>query len=128
MARRTSYGMSEGTLIPMAIRPVQFQDLWSRPATASPERSLALAVVQEALGDLARYRFARRRRQQRLYGQAYAWVASDDRSWPYSFVNLCEGAGLSVDAIRRRALDPMTPFEPTRAAERRRMAPLGKAA
>ena len=32
--------------------------------------------------------------------QAIAYVASTDRTWPYSFENLCEALGLSAEALR----------------------------
>ncbi len=102
----TSFGSPEDILT-YAVMPVQFRDLWSRPAALSPECNLALAVVEEGLNDLVRFRFARRRRAQRLYWEAYAWVGDDDREWPFSFVNLCEVLDLDVDGIRRQFLDPM---------------------
>jgi hypothetical protein len=30
-----------------------------------------------------------------------AWFRSDDTRWPYSFVNVCDGLGLSPGAVRR---------------------------
>ena len=100
------YGISEDVLVPSTLRPVQFHDIWSRSQAISPEQSLALAVLREALDDLMRYRFARRRRGQRLYWEAYDWIASDDREWPYSFVNLCEAAGIPVELTRQQVLTP----------------------
>ena len=47
--------------------------------------------------------------RQRLYWEAYAWVASNDRSWPYSFVNLCELLDMVPDAVRQQLLGPMAP-------------------
>mgnify|MGYP001054893168 CR=1 FL=1 len=29
-----------------------------------------------------------------------AWVLSDDTDWPFTFVNVCEAIGLSVDYVR----------------------------
>ena len=127
--RGMGFGIWDDALVPPVVRPVQFHDIWSRSGAISPERSLALAVLEEALNDLARYRFATGRRGQRFYWEAYAWIASDDRAWPFSFVNLCEATGLAVDPIRRRVLDPMAP--PLTAAEVMDVdgeAPLGKAA
>ena len=37
--------------------------------------------------------------------EAYKWVASGDRSWPYSFVNLCEALKLSPEYLRAGMLD-----------------------
>jgi hypothetical protein len=31
-----------------------------------------------------------------------AYVASRDRSWPYSFENLCETIGVDADLLRRQ--------------------------
>jgi hypothetical protein len=65
---------------------------------------LGLAVLEQAFADLEKYRFATRRRQQRFYMEAYKWVASDDREWPYSFVNLCEVLGPSPESVREQLL------------------------
>jgi hypothetical protein len=104
------FGFSDDGLGPLAIRPVQFHDMWSRSRAISPERGLALAVMEQAITDLADQRFATGRRGQRLYWQAYDWVVADDREWPFSFVNLCDALGLQVEPARRRLLDPVMPF------------------
>jgi hypothetical protein len=80
--------------------PVQFHEMWHRTRYTAPERSLVLSVVWQAVIDLQKYRFAKRRRQQRLYMEAYQWVVSDDRQWPYSFCNVAEM--LNVDWLRLR--------------------------
>jgi len=100
------FGVPDHVLVSASMRPVQFQDIWSRSGAVSPERALALSVVQEALNDLIKYRYSKRRRGQRLYWEAYAWVSGNDREWPYSFVNICESVGLPVEAIREQLLDP----------------------
>jgi hypothetical protein len=125
----TWFGVSDEALDPSVVQPVQFHDIWSRSATVPPERQLALAVVQEALHDLARFRFAHRRRGQRLYWQAYTWVADDDRQWPFSFVNLCEVLGLDVEAIRRHFFDQAKPLRQSVATtDAAHGAPFGQAA
>jgi hypothetical protein len=87
------------------VRPVQFGDIWYRGRCRRQAERLALAVVAQAADDLAKYRGAPRRRRARLYRTAYEWVTSDDRSWPYSFVNLCEALRLSPSALRAELLD-----------------------
>ena len=81
--------------------PVQFHEIWYKTRYTSPERSLLLSVVWQVVLDLQKYRFATRRRQQRLYMDAYRWVTSDDRQWPYAFRNVAEL--LNVDPERMRA-------------------------
>ncbi len=70
---------------------------------------MALAVLTEAVVDLQKYRFATRRRQQRMYWEAYQWVVSGDRLWPFSFINLCEINGMDPVASREHLLGEMAP-------------------
>ena len=102
-------GVSDDILIPEAALPTQFDEIWHKTRAITPERALALAVMWEAVLDLDRYRFAQRRRQQRLYWEAYEWVTSDRRDWPFSFVNLCDAIGLAAGPVRKRLLGDMLP-------------------
>ncbi len=99
----------EDSLTPEVALPAQFHDLWHRSRAIAPEKALAIAVLTQAVLDLYKYRFAKRRRQQRLYMEAYRWVASDDREWPYSFVNLCDALDLSPESLREQLLGPDAP-------------------
>jgi hypothetical protein len=96
--------------------PVQFRDLWVG-SSDSPERELAAAVIAVAAHDLRTNRYARRGPRQRLYVRAYQWLTSEDREWPFSFVNLCELLKLSPAAVREHLLDLSEPATPSRAAE-----------
>jgi hypothetical protein len=89
--------------------PVQFHDVWHRTRYVSPERALLLAVVWQAVIDLQKYRFATRRRQQRLYMEAYRWAASDDRRWPYAFRNLAELLDVAPNRLRAQLLGDVAP-------------------
>lgn len=106
-------GVSDDILVPEAALPAQFHDIWHKSRAVTPERALALAVLWEAVLDLDKYRFAQRRRQQRLYWEAYEWVTSDDRSWPYSFANLCDTVGLTVEPVRKQLLGELRSVAPT---------------
>ncbi len=92
-------------LKPEATMPVQFQEMWHGGRPVTPERALVIVVLWQAASDLQKFRFAKSRKQQRLYMEAYKWVASEDRSWPYSFVNLCEALRLSPEYLRAGMLD-----------------------
>lgn len=106
--RGTWAGISDDALAAEVILPGQFQDVWHHSTAVAPERMLAIAVLSEGLLDLVRYRFAKRRRGQRLYWEAHQWVTADDRQWPFSFVNLCDSLGLSVQAVREYVLAPLS--------------------
>jgi hypothetical protein len=104
----------EDILIPEVAIPSQFRDIWHRSRAISPERALAIAVLEQAVLDLHKYRFAKRRRHQRLYMEAYEWVASDGHSWPYSFVSLCDGLDLEPEWLRPHLLDQAGMAEETK--------------
>jgi len=103
------FGIPDDLLIPLATPPAQFYAIWSHSTYIPPERELALAVMERAIDDLAQSRFAKTRRGQREYWDAYDWVAAEDREWPFSFVNLCDALGLDVESTRRRILDTTLP-------------------
>ena len=74
---------------------------------AEPEKRLALAVLQTVMYDCRAAAAERaegraRARHRQAYERAMAYVASRDRSWPYSFENLCETIGVDAGSLRRR--------------------------
>lgn len=99
----------EDLLTPEPALPTQFRDVWHRSRAISSERALVLSVMWQALIDLRKHRFAKRRQHQRLYLEAYQWVASNDRCWPFSFVNLCEFLNLSPESTRQELLEDAAP-------------------
>jgi len=85
--------------------PVQYlRDAGER--LAEPEKRLALAVLETVMhdcraiaGDGGGGRARVRNRQ--AYERAMEYVASRDRSWPYSFENLCDTLGVDPGSLRR---------------------------
>ena len=85
------------------ILPVQYLE---PPSTrlGLPHRRLMLAVLQTAIDDV-RSSYPPEgmdgRGKVREHDGARAWVASVDRSWPFSFENVCEAVGIDPVALRR---------------------------
>jgi hypothetical protein len=77
---------------------------------AEPHKRLMLAVLKAVVDDCQEYERPSRYRarvKNHTYQQAAAYVASTDRSWPFSFENLCESIGLDVASTRAAlAADP----------------------
>jgi hypothetical protein len=76
---------------------------------ALPQRRLMMAVLQTVIDDVQGS--AHRRASghagpadRREVERARAYIASVDRSWPFSFENVCEAVGVDADSLRR-ALD-----------------------
>ena len=71
--------------------------------TSGP-RALMLAVLVDAVRCIE---WGRRRRSfsaRRLAAEAEAWVRSNRRDWPFSFVNVCDVLGWDENAFRKRLL------------------------
>lgn len=73
---------------------------------ALPQRRLMMAVLQTVIDDVQGS--AHRRAaggcgpiDQRELERARAYIASDDRSWPFSFENVCEAIGVDASVLRR---------------------------
>lgn len=71
-----------------------------------PERRLALAVLQTVLYDCRSGAAVPGEepaspRDRQAYERAMTYVMSRDRTWPYSFENLCETVDLDASCLRR---------------------------
>jgi hypothetical protein len=78
--------------------------MWAATNDRSAAFKLALAVLEQALEDVERYRSARDGHCRRLYRNARGWLLSGDREWPYSFSNVCELLDVPAERIRGRVL------------------------
>ena len=69
--------------------------------TSGP-RALMLAVLEDALWCIEAGRRRRTFSARRLAADAEAWLLSDDRDWPFSFLNICEVLGFEAGTFRAR--------------------------
>jgi hypothetical protein len=75
------------------VLPVQFFRAGPRVAML-PEHRLMLAVLEDAVSQLTRAPVTRE-----TYA-TWAWFASDDIAWPYSFAYVSDALGLDASAVR----------------------------
>jgi hypothetical protein len=73
---------------------------------ALPQRRLMIAVLQTVIDDVQgsahrRAAGAHGAADRRELERAQAYIASSDRSWPFSFENVCEAVGVDPGALRR---------------------------
>ena len=77
----------------------------SRARADTPARSLALAVLFQAVIDLRRApRGQMHGKDRHLYRDTRAWFLSDERTWPHSFACLCDVFEWSPTAVREAIL------------------------
>ncbi|MDX6558735.1 MAG: hypothetical protein QOF72_1784 [Blastocatellia bacterium] len=65
------------------------------------QRELASGILKQAAQDLRRFHGATSAVERELYLDAYRWVISDDSSWPFSFLNVCQLLNLTADIVRQ---------------------------
>ena len=65
------------------------------------QKDLAAGVLKQATQDLRRFNSATSAVERELYLDAYSWLISDDSSWPFSFLNVCQLLNLTPDMVRQ---------------------------
>ena len=69
------------------------------------QKDLAAGILKQAGLDLRRFHDATSEIEREFYLDAYRWVMSDDCSWPFSFLNVCQLLKLSPEILRQDLLD-----------------------
>ena len=64
-------------------------------------KDLAAGILKQAGLDLRRFHGATSAIERELYLDAYSWLTSDDCSWPFSFLNVCQLLNLTPDIVRQ---------------------------
>ncbi len=88
-------------LQPDTLLPSQYFSALRRKGAHEPERRLVVAVLQDAVDCFQKHVGARDRRARQLYLDAEEWIRSDDRSWPFSFENVCDLLQINAEYLRR---------------------------
>jgi hypothetical protein len=91
-------------LEPETVLPEQLIGTGRFDASGMPEKRLLLAVLEDAVITFQRYVTSTRRRGQRLFGEAEAWIVSEDVSWTCSFRNVCDALGFDSCYLRQGLL------------------------
>jgi hypothetical protein len=79
----------------------QFQASHRRRFHLEPERVLMLAVLQDAVMCFQEHVLARCKRKQSLHREAEEWISNTDRSYLFSFENVCEALGFDCNYMRQ---------------------------
>jgi hypothetical protein len=69
------------------------------------QKELASGILTQAAQDLRRFHGAANAVERELYLDAYRWLTSDDSSWPFSFLNVCQLLKLAPEILRQDLLD-----------------------
>jgi hypothetical protein len=90
-------GVPRGLLEPNIILPLQHFAPRSR---LTPEHRLMIAVLQDAIECVAKYRDTKDCQGRRLFREATQWLLAEETDWPYSFKCICGVLDLDANAVR----------------------------
>jgi hypothetical protein len=71
-------------------------------------RELASGILKQAALDLRRFHGATSALEREFYLDALRWVTSDDCSWPFSFLNVCQLLNLAPETVREEVLGELS--------------------
>ena len=86
-------------LEPRAMMPAQWFTQRERRNAQSSIRRLMYAILEDAVSVYTSE--VRSSRQSRTFQQTRRWIDSNDRTWVFSFLRICEALDLDPDYIRR---------------------------
>jgi hypothetical protein len=72
------------------------------PKKLAPEYRLMIAVLEDALKCVTKYRSATDTRGRRLFEEEKQWLVSEETESPYAFACICDVLDLDADTVRRR--------------------------
>ena len=71
-------------------------------------KDLAAGILKQAELDLRRFHGATSEIEREFYLDAYRWLISDDCSWPFSFLNVCQVLNLAPETVREEVLGDLS--------------------
>jgi hypothetical protein len=71
-------------------------------------KDLAAGILKQAGLDLRRFQGATSGVEREFYLDAYRWALSDDYSWPFSFLNVCQALNLAPETVREEVLGDLS--------------------
>jgi hypothetical protein len=71
-------------------------------------KDLAAGILEQATLDLRRFHGGTSAIEREFYLDAYRWVVSDDCSWPFSFLNVCQLLNLAPETVREEVLGDLS--------------------
>jgi hypothetical protein len=67
-----------------------------------PEKLLMKAILENAVHCFRKYSCSKSKLGKKFYNEAVEWIHSNDESWIFSFISVCENLGISPEAFRSK--------------------------
>jgi len=86
---------------PDTLLPSQYFDRIRRRASSDGERRLMVAILEDAVDVYRKQAGARDRKRRQMFEDAEGWIESPDKSWIFSYENICEMLGIDAEYLRK---------------------------
>lgn len=86
---------------PNTLLPSQFFTALQRRSARTPEQRLMFAILFDAVSVYCRERDPATSKERRILRETQRWITSNDRTWVFSFLRVCEALDLDASYIRR---------------------------
>jgi len=90
-----------GLFQPDTLLPSQFFDRVRRRSEHDGERRLMIAVLEDAVDVYRKQAGTSDPRGSQLFREAEEWLEDPDRTWLFSFQNICDVLDIDADYLRR---------------------------
>ena len=91
----------------------RYFDTFRRSEHLEPEKTLLLAVLEDAIHCYRKYATARDRAGKECYREAEEWIMGGGDGWIFAFDNVCEMLGLDPQYVRHGLrVSKVVPVEP----------------
>jgi hypothetical protein len=89
---------------PDSLLSAQYFDNLRRKILLEPEKSLMLAVLQDAVNNYQNNMMSQDKKGKRLFADAEDWIVQGGSDWIFSFENVCEALGFNPAYVRQGLL------------------------
>jgi hypothetical protein len=90
-----------GLFEPHTVLPVQYFTRLQRSAAKSGEQRLMVAILEDAVAVCSRANAPKTSKGRQVLRETLRWIRSNDRTWMFSFLRVCDMLDLDASAIRR---------------------------
>jgi len=82
------------------VLPAEYQDTFRRRTHLEPEKTLMLAVLEDAITCFQKYARARHSKTRHLFREAEEWILEKDSKYFFSFEQICASLGFEPEYLR----------------------------
>lgn len=96
------------------VLPQQYQNTFQRRFPLAPEKTLMIAVMEDAVACLQKYARSRNPKTLQQFRAAEEWILEKDSEWLFSFDQICSSLGWNPSYVRRGLILEIERLSPRR--------------